>query len=215
MLSSPIILASTSPRRRELVALFDRPFQFVSADVDEAPRPNEAPADLVRRLSRRKAEMGARLVAPTRAPVIGADSIVCLDGAMLGKPADADDATRLLRRLRGRAHVVYSGVTVVEGARVETRLAMTTVWMREFSDAEMAAYVATGDPLDKAGAYAIQHGGFRPVARIEGCQANVMGLPLCHVYLALRALGIAVNAPDRACQTHLGIVCTVARKFGL
>jgi predicted house-cleaning NTP pyrophosphatase (Maf/HAM1 superfamily) len=94
-----------------------------------------------------------------------------------------------------------------------TRVATTTVRMRDYSDAEIAAYVATGDPFDKAASYAIQHNGFRPVARIDGCQANVMGLPLCHLYVALCEFGIALDEPDRACQRHLEIVCPVAREI--
>ena len=209
MQTRPIILASTSPRRRELVTLFNAAFQFTSADIDETPRDHESPTDLVRRLSRAKAELGARDF-PT-AVVIGADTIVWLDHTIIGKPRDADDATRMLKQLRARPHVVYSGVTVKQGARALTQVATTTVTMRDFSDAEIAAYVATGDPLDKAAAYAIQHDHFRPVARIDGCHANVMGLPLCHLYRALASSDVALAEPDRACQAHLGIVCPVAR----
>ncbi|CAG0947960.1 dTTP/UTP pyrophosphatase [Anaerolineae bacterium] len=203
-----LVLASTSPRRRELITLFGLPFQFVSADVDETPRDGEAPADLVFRLSRAKAERGAQN--NSNAIVIGSDTLVALDHLILGKPRDADDATRMLKLLRGRAHFVYSGVTVTQGEKTVTQVAQTSVWMREYSDDEIAAYIATGDPFDKAAAYAIQHP-FRPVARIDGCQANVMGLPLCHLYRALREFGVALAEPDRACQTHLDIVCPVAR----
>jgi len=208
-----IILASTSPRRRELIALFGLAFRFISADVDESPRVHESPEELVRRLSRAKAEIGARGTEHPDATVIGADTVVSLDGAILGKPTDVADATRMLKLLRGRAHVVYSGITVARGARIVTQVATTTVGMRDYSDAEIAAYVATGDPLDKAAAYAIQHNGFRPVARIDGCHANVMGLPLCHLYRALKAAGVALAEPDRACQQYLNIVCPVAREI--
>ncbi len=211
MQNRPIILASTSPRRRELVTLFGAAFQFVAADVDEAPRDHEAPDELVRRLSRAKAEIGAR--AFPEAIVVGADTIVWLDHTIIGKPRDAADATRMLKQLRARPHVVYSGVTVNQGARALTQVATTTVTMRDYPDAEIAAYVATGDPLDKAAAYAIQHDHFHPVARIDGCQANVMGLPLCHLYRALKAFGVALAEPDRVCQAHLGIVCPVAREI--
>jgi septum formation protein len=207
--SIPIILASTSPRRRELVTLFGTAFQFVSADIDESPHAGELPEALVRRLSRAKAETAAR--AFPNASVIGADTIVSLDQRIIGKPQDADDAVRMLKLLRARPHVVYSGVTVKQGARTLTQVATTTVWMRDYSDAEIAAYVATDDPLDKAAAYAIQHDHFHPVARIDGCHANVMGLPLCHLYRALKSLGVALAEPDRACQAHLKIVCPVAR----
>jgi septum formation protein len=209
--STPIILASTSPRRRELVTLFGAAFRFIAADIDESPDPNEAPEELVRRLSRAKAEIGASNTQRPEAIVIGADTIVWLDRTIIGKPKEAEDAVRMLNLLRARPHVVYSGITVQQGTRALTQVATTTVWMRDYSDAEIAAYVATGDPLDKAAAYAIQHNHFRPVAQIDGCHANVMGLPLCHLYRALTAFGVVLAEPDRACQVHLGIVCPVAR----
>lgn len=206
-----LLLVSTSPRRRELITLFGLAFQFVSAAVDETPRAREAPAALVSRLSRAKAESGARAAAHSNSLVIAADTVVALDGAILGKPADAADATRMLKRLRGRDHRVYSGLTLADGVRALTQVATTTVTLRDYADEEITRYVETGDPLDKAAAYAIQHDGFRPVARIAGCHANVMGLPLCHLYRALKACGVAVNEPDRACQIHLQIECPIAR----
>ena len=204
-----LILASTSPRRRELITLFGLEFKFISADVDESPRDGEPPQELVSRLSRAKADIGTR--DHPDAIVVAADTVVSLDGAILGKPKDAADATRMLKLLRGRAHTVYSGVTVAQGTRQMIQVAETTVWMRDYADAEIAAYVATGDPLDKAAAYAIQNGAFRPVARIDGCHANVMGLPLCHLYRARQTFGVTLREPDRACQEHLKIVCPVAR----
>jgi len=191
--------------------LFDAAFQFVAAEIDELPRANESPEELVRRLSRAKAEIGAGNAPRPDAVVVGADTIVWLDQTIIGKPKDSADATRMLKVLRARPHVVYSGVTVKQGDRTLTQVATTTVWMRDYSDDEIAAYVATGDPLDKAAAYAIQHNHFRPVARIDGCHANVMGLPLCHLYRALKVFGVVFSEPDRACQAHLGIVCPVAR----
>ncbi len=209
--ATPLILASTSPRRRELITLFGLEFKFISAAVDESPRDGESPKELVWRLSRAKAEIAAR--EHSDAIIVAADTVVSLDGAILGKPRDAADATRMLKLLRGRAHTVYSGVTIAQDARQITQAAETTVWMRDYADDEIAAYVATGDPLDKAAAYAIQNGAFRPVARIDGCHANVMGLPLCHLYRALQAFGVAPSEPDRACQAHLRIVCPVARNI--
>lgn len=205
MPAMPIILASTSPRRRELVGVFGLTFQFVSADVDETPRTNESPADLVHRLSRTKAEIGKSQF--PESIVVGADTIVSIDHTILGKPVDADDAKRMLTTLRNRPHVVYSGVTVTRGDQSLTQIATTTVQMRNYSDREIATFVATGEPLDKAAAYAIQNTTFKPVEYIEGCFANVMGLPLCHLYRALKAFGVSVDAPDRACQDYLGIVC--------
>jgi septum formation protein len=204
-----LILASISPRRRELVSLLGLPFQSISAAADETPRGNESPADLVRRLSRAKVEAGVHDFPD--AVVVAADTIVALDDLILGKPRDRDDATRMLRLLRGRSHTVYSGLTVAHGAEV-VQVATTTVWLRDYSDADIAAHVATGDPLDKAAAYAIQYHSFHPVARIEGCHANVMGLPLCHLYRALKELAIPLREPDRACQEHLNIFCPVARQ---
>lgn len=213
MQDAPLILASTSPRRRELIVLLGLSFGFLSADVDESPRAGEVPGELVRRLSRAKAEIGIRNAERSDAVIVAADTVVFLDGSILGKPTDSVDAARMLRRLRGRAHTVYSGLTVAQAARQITQIATTTVWMRDYSDAEIAAYVATGDPLDKAAAYAIQHNAFRPVARIDGCHANVMGLPSCHLYRALKAFGLPANEPDRACQDYLNIVCPVAREI--
>lgn len=188
----PIILASASPRRRELFGLLELPFIVRSADVDETPRPGEAPDVLVARLSATKAaavaqelaasdpgldgeaeELGSRLV-------VAADTIVTLDNEILGKPHDDAHAVQMLRSLKSRPHIVHSGVTVAEmgTGRAAIHLSSTTVWMRDYTEAEIEAYVGTGDPLDKAGAYAIQHAEFRPVARIEGCYSGVMGLPL-------------------------------------
>jgi septum formation protein len=208
---APIILASTSPRRRELITLFELAFQFVSADIDESAAENEAPADLVFRLSRAKAEVGARNSANPNAIVIGADTIVSFDDGILGKPFDSDDAIRMLKQLRNRSHIVFSGVTVRRAEKIVTLIARTTVHMRNYSDDEISTYVATGDPLDKAAAYAIQNQDLAPVARIEGCHANVMGLPLCHLYRAFKAIGLDFAEPDRACQDYLQIDCPVAR----
>jgi len=206
-----IILASVSPRRRELVSLFGLTFQFISADVDESPRSNESPADLVRRLSRAKAEIGVQ--AFPNSMVVGADTIVWLDQTIIGKPTDASDATRMLKMLRNRSHMVYSGITVMRGDQAITEIATTMVQMRNYGDDEIAAFVATGEPLDKAAAYAIQNTAFKPVAYIEGCFANVMGLPLCHLYRALKSFGVAIQEPDHACQTYLQIDCPVAREI--
>lgn len=208
-----LILASTSPRRRDLITVFGLTFQFVSVDVDETARANEMPAELVRRLSRDKAAIGTCDVKVSDAIVVGADTIVSIDDTILGKPKDADDAVRMLKLLRNRAHVVYSGVTAMHGEKSITEIATTTVRMRNYPDAEIVKYVATGDPLDKAAAYAIQNGSFRPVEYIEGCFANVMGLPLCHLYRALKKFGVQVSAPDHACQEYLNIVCFAAEQI--
>jgi len=212
-----LLLASQSPRRRELLALLGLPFEVTVANVAEVPRSGEPPAALVTRLSQAKAraacsERGRRGAACAETIVITCDTVVALDGALLGKPRDAAEATTMLRRLRGRHHAVYSAVTLLETAtgHALTDVAETRLAMRAYSDAEIAAYVASGDPLDKAGAYAIQHPGFHPVAEIQGCYANVMGLPLCHLTRCLHAWGVE---PPRdvpvACQANTGHRCTV------
>jgi len=202
--ASMIWLASNSPRRRELMALGGWDFTVAPADVDETPLPGEAPAAYVRRLAVEKARaVGVRLAAGG-APHGEADLIVAADTtvaellqvaggpeAILGKPSGPQEAEAMLRRLRGRPHRVYTGLAVLRLAdnRLFSDLCETQVFMRSYSDGELAAYVASGDPLDKAGAYAIQHRGFHPVERLAGCYANVMGLPLCALGLLLAQAG--------------------------
>ncbi|MCK4316249.1 MAG: septum formation protein Maf, partial [Anaerolineae bacterium] len=144
--------------------------------------------------------------------VIACDTVVALEGEILGKPHDAAEAVSMLRRLRGRSHTVCSAVTLLEPAtgRALTDVAETQVTMRAYSGAEIAAYIASGDPLDKAGAYAIQHPGFHPVAALQGCYANVVGLPLCHLTRCLHAWGVEPPCDvSAACQSHTGHRCTV------
>ncbi len=185
---APLVLASASPRRRELLAALGVPFTVRAADVPEPLVTGIPAAEQAERLALAKAKAVAGRAGGASA--LGADTIVVLDGMPLGKPADAEEARDMLRALRGRAHEVVTGVAVV-GAAIHADHAVTRVVMRPYTDAEIEGYVATGDPFDKAGAYAIQHAGFRPVARIDGCYCNVMGLPLWTV----RAL-LARAAPD-------------------
>lgn len=206
-----LILASTSPRRRELIRLFGLDFEFASVEVDETPRVGESARELVERLSREKAEQASRTYRD--AVVIAADTDVALDDEILGKPKDLRDAERMLKQLRGRAHFVYTGLCAMKDTGRWTQVVQTTVSMRDYRDEEIERYIATGNPLDKAAAYAIQHNDFRPVEKIEGCYANVMGLPLCHLYLALKKFGVTVDEPDRECQSHLEIVCPVAKNI--
>jgi MAF protein len=212
-----LILASNSPRRRELITLLEQPTQSTGADIDETPRAGEDPRALARRLCEAKARAVAQTTRdlPRDALIIAADTFVALDDEILMKPRDADDAVAMLMKLRGREHLVISGLAVLDAAtgRVGVTLVETRVWMRDYADAEIRAYVATGDPLDKAAAYAIQHPAFSPVARLEGCYANVMGLPLCHLYVALRRFGAVVSEPDARCQRYLQIACPVAREI--
>ena len=206
-----LILASSSPRRQELLRRLGVTFEVATADIDETQRPGEPPIDLVQRLAREKAQaVAARL--PGR-PVLGADTIVVLDGEVLGKPADAAEAAAMLRRLRGRPHTVWSALCAVSPAlgSAATALNESTVWMRSYNDDEVAAYVQSGDPMDKAGAYAIQHPAFAPAERIAGCYSGVMGFPLGDVAQVLRAVGIDVpgRAAD-ACQPQLGRCCQIS-----
>jgi septum formation protein len=206
----PLILASASPRRQTLLKLLGVPFTVHAAQVDEAPRPGESPEATARRLSQEK----ARAVVQTLSAglVLAADTLVVLDGEILGKPADPAAATAMLQRLRGRAHQVLSAFTLMDAAsgREYTEVVATRVWMRDYTAAEVAAYVASGDPMDKAGAYAIQDRDFAPVARLEGCPANVMGLPLCRVDRALRAWQVPLgDTPVQTCRPEAGR-CAVA-----
>lgn len=205
-----LVLASGSPRRRQLLSLLGIPFVVKAVDVDERPLAGEPPSEMVLRVSQAKAFALAE-VRPDEL-VVAADTIVVLDGQPLGKPKDADDAVRILHDLRHRPHSVYSGVAVWHAARrrMLTELAQSNVWMRNYSGEEVRAYVNSGDPLDKAGAYAIQHPGFDPVARVEGCWLNVMGLPLCHLTRALEQAGLVVpaNVPG-ACQAFNQRACTI------
>ena len=216
-----ILLASGSPRRRDLIALLGLPVETAPADIDETPHPGEDPAFMVARLSLAKAESARVTARPldyltTRPILLAADTTVSLDGEILAKPADAVEARSMLTQLRGRSHQVYTAIALIDMETGEhiTDLATTEVPMRQYSDEEMEGYIATGDSLDKAGGYAIQHDGFNPVATMSGCYANVVGLPLCHVARSLRALGVEPLADvPAACQAHLGYECPVFREI--
>jgi len=185
-----LILASQSPRRQALLAALGLTFAVDAADVDETPLPGEAPDALVCRLCRAKAQAVA--ARQPQAIVLAADTLVVLDGRLLGKPADPAEATLMLSALRGRTHQVYTAVCVARDGELRARLAISDVTMRPYTDAEIAAYVASGDPLDKAGAYAIQHSLFSPVAGWTGCYTSIMGLPLWLVTEMLAQVGITV-----------------------
>jgi septum formation protein len=187
-----LILASASPRRQELLRNAGIPFTVRPADIDEKRLAGEAPRDCAERLAREK----ALAVFQTRPQhfVLGADTIVVVADTVLGKPGDADDAARMLRMLSGRTHLVITGVCLM-GARVaskaeaQTASETTLVTMCEISDEEIRDYVATGEPMDKAGAYAIQGIASRWIPRIEGDYSNVVGLPVALVYAMLRERG--------------------------
>lgn len=209
----PVVLASGSPRRHEFVKSLGIAFRVHVADIREHGKEGELPGDLVARLSREKAKaVAARYPA---AIVIGADTVVALDDQVLGKPHSPDEAVVMLSRLRDRPHHVYSGVTVCSPASdiPLTSVSDSTVWMRPYSDADIAAYVASGDPLDKAGAYGIQDAEFNPVARLQGCYAGVMGLCLCDLVNLLSQVGLAleIDVPS-VCATITGVPCCSKRE---
>jgi septum formation protein len=206
-----LILASASPRRRELLTQAGVRFEVRPAHIPEDPLPGEEPVAYVTRLAREKAEavfreLAGALGARGRAEksddaeggplaVLGADTTVTLDGQILGKPADAADAARMLRLLSGRSHRVITGVALKTAEGVEVAAEVTAVRFVSLSDAEIDAYVATGEPMDKAGAYAVQGGAGRWIPRIEGCYFNVVGLPLALVCALLEArLGARLGA---------------------
>lgn len=209
----PIVLASNSPRRKELLALAGLPFEVHPADINEDVFAGEHPADYVVRLARGKAHAAADKLAGRAVMIVAADTTVVQDGVIIGKPAGAADAERILRELRGRTHMVYSGLCVLDAAsgREASQLAATPVPMRHYSDEEMSKYIASGDPLDKAGAYGIQNAGFHPVENFAGCFANVAGLPLCHLLRTWRQWGLhpGVDLPA-ACQRRLHYDCPVS-----
>jgi septum formation protein len=174
-----LILASRSPRRSELLAAAGISFEVLAADIDETPHPNETPAAYVERLAIEK----ARAVFAIRpdARVLGADTTVTIDGEILGKPADDADAVRMLRLLNGRPHDVHTGIAVVSSAGVQSAVETTRVWFSLMTDEDISWYVATGEPVDRAGAYAIQGLASRFIPRIEGSYSNVVGLPVARV----------------------------------
>ncbi len=169
-----------------------------SSEVDEGPvRRSESPAEYVVRLSREKALAAARCVGD--AVVLAADTSVVIDGTILGKPVDELDATRMLRLLRGREHAVITGITALhaKSGRAVGTSKCTKVVLRRYSDQELEDYVRSGQPMDKAGAYAVQDPVFHPAARLDGCYLNAVGLPLCEVVASLKALGVPAKIrPD-------------------
>src|SRR5271154_1948096 len=185
-----LILASASPRRAEILRNAGIPFSVLSSAVDETPFPDETPQQHVQRLADAKAELvAARAVGP--AIVIAADTVVTLDGRIIGKPHSTDDARRVLERLSGQTHSVITGVTIIRLPDAERRcfVESTQVQFASISSEEITRYLATEEPYDKAGSYAIQGRAGRYIPRIEGCYFNVVGLPLSRVIQALAELG--------------------------
>ena len=183
-----LILASASPRRQELLKLFGLPFTVRVADIDETMDPGLPPFDEVGRVSRAKALAIPR---ETDDIVIAADTIVVCEGKTLGKPRDAEDAKAMLRLLSGRDHQVMTGCTVLRGENRETFTEVTDIHFRDLSENEIARYVASGEPMDKAGSYGIQGGAALFCSHMVGDYYNVMGLPVCRLGMVLRQM-----APD-------------------
>lgn len=198
MTAPDFVLASQSPRRQRLFALLGYPFEIVAPDVDEDIHLGNEPALYVALTARQKAEAVAAAWPPgpdDRRLIVAADTTVVLDGVIMAKPADAAEAYSMLTALRGRTHQVHTGLYVVDEVtgRSLSEVHTANVTMRDYSDSEIAAYIATGDPFDKAGGYAIQHPVFKPAARLAGCLPAVVGLPLCGLIPLLRGMGV----PDR------------------
>ena len=185
-----LVLASASPRRRELLSQAGFSFEVHPAHIPEDPNPDEDPIAYVTRLAREKAEaVFAELSSQNSGPlqVLGADTTVVLDKAILGKPEDSADAARMLRLLSGRTHRVITGIALVTAEDTKVAAEATSVEFLALSDEEIADYVATGEPMDKAGAYAIQGCAARWIPRIEGCYFNVVGLPISMVSTLLKS----------------------------
>lgn len=189
-----IILASGSPRRRELLSLLGLPFEVITSEADESTPPDWTPEQIVRNLALRKAEAVVPAASERNAVIVGSDTIVVLDDNVLGKPVDELDSKDMLTRLQGRQHKVYTGVACIglpDGKTIVDHR-VTSVTMRAMTEEDIAAYIATGEPVGKAGSYAIQGLGSTLVEQIEGCYFNVVGLPLSLLGEMLSEFGITV-----------------------
>ena len=210
-----VILASKSPRRQELLRNLIDHFFVINSEVDETVVNGEKPAEFVERLAKEKAIMAGEKVAGTSIDdliVIGADTIVVDDNEILGKPIDEDDARRILEQLKGKNHFVLSGVALYNpfSREIRSRVISTEVMMRDYREEEIQAYIDSGDPFDKAGAYAIQNQAFNPVPHMTDCYANVMGLPLCDLYLLMKSMDVGANHQvAENCQISIHYQCPV------
>jgi septum formation protein len=220
MAASLLVLASNSPRRQELLKLGGWNFETHPAEVDESQETGEAPDTYVLRLAESKARACAvslknnrKLSIQEDLIILAADTAVVEGKAILGKPKDSVDAILMLRQLRGHTHQVYTGVAVMRlsDGNLSSDLCVTDVPMRSYNDDEINTYVSTGDPLDKAGAYAIQHHEFHPVETISGCYASVMGLPLCHLARTLCKFEVSPKTDiSSECQSSLNYTCPIS-----
>lgn len=204
-----LILASGSPRRRGLLSLLGVNYHVQTSEIDESALPGESAQDYVLRLAISKS-LAFNPLSAERLVVIAADTAVIDNGEILGKPASHLQALEMLEVLRDRTHQVISGIAVRDTKidEIFTDLCTTQVEMRDYGKPEIEAYVASGDPMDKAGAYAIQHAGFDPVKHITGCYANVVGLPLCHLAKIFQRLEIGFNEEViHNCRSDGGYQC--------
>lgn len=203
MAGNPIYLASQSPRRRELLKQIGIPFEVLmlrsdprrGVDVDETPLPDESPGSYALRVAREKAAAGMHQMAQRALPqrlILSADTTVVLEGRIIGKPENADDAHRILACLSGREHRVITVVAAALRGEVDTRMSMSTVWFRTLADTEIRRYVATGEPMDKAGAYGIQGRAASFVTRIDGSYSGIVGLPLAETCELLQRFGVGI-----------------------
>lgn len=210
-----LILASASPRRRQLFALGNWNFEVIVSAVDETPLEHESAREYVSRLAKAKA-LAIKSQVRKEAVIIGSDTTVVDGQEIVGKPVDESDAERILKQLRGKNHQVMTGIAMYRASdeKLVSDVCVTDVPMRNYSDTEIAAYIKTGDPMDKAGAYAIQHADFHPVQSLSGCYASVMGLPMCHIVRGLREFDIFPNANVPAnCQALLNYDCQVTKEI--
>lgn len=210
-----LILASSSPRRHNLLSLLGVNIQVFTSDIDEDVKSGETPGEYVLRLASEKSRF---VSSPTGSDqiVIAADTAVVDGNQILGKPVNREEALKMLRSLRARSHHVFTGLAVRDPVRekVIVELCVTEVQMRSYQESEMEAYVASGDPMDKAGAYAIQNFSFNPVREIKGCYSNVVGLPLCHLTGMLLELEVDVpNNATRGCRTSHGYSCQLIEQI--
>ncbi|MBN2391156.1 MAG: septum formation protein Maf [Anaerolineae bacterium] len=203
-----LLLTSQSPRRREMLAWLGLPAGLTHAGVDESPHDGEQPSTTATRLA--VAKVHAAEPTDDDVWILGADTVVDLNGISLGKPADPAEARAMLRQLRERSHAVHTGVALFHPRTRQlcTRRVTSTVQMRAYKNAEIETYVRSHDPMDKAGAYAIQNSAFRPVAHVDRCYANVVGFPLCAIAALLEAwsLVLTVNIPA-LCLAHFDYLC--------
>jgi len=214
MLPKNVILASQSPRRKEMLGWVLPTFSAQPADLDESMREDESPAEYVQRLALSKAR-AVHVASWGQSGVLGADTIVLLEGKVLGKPATRSEALEMLTELRGREHQVLTAIAWIPagGDEVFTDVCVSRVPMRDYTRQEMLDYIHSGDPYDKAGGYAIQSTDFHPVENFAGCYASVMGMPLCHLKRTLARAGVIleVNLP-KICLNHLNYTCFISKR---